>query len=55
MGRQTGAQRRSEYNRKRKLRNQPALTNDMSLTEKDKQDAANEAVSYTHLTLPTKA
>ena len=42
MGRQTGAQRRAEYNRKRKLRNQPALTNDMSLTEKDKQNAADE-------------
>ena len=42
MGRKTGSQRRAEQERKRKLRNQPALTNDMSLTEKDKQDAANE-------------
>ncbi len=38
----TGAQRRAERERKRKLRNQPALTNNMSLTEEDKQDAADE-------------
>jgi len=42
MGRKTGAQRRAERERIRKLNNQKPLTNDMSLTEKDKQDAANE-------------
>jgi len=49
MGRKTGAQRRSEQERKRKLRNQKPLTNDMSLTEKDKQDAADEEALFTIL------
>ena len=38
----SGAQRRAERERKRKLRNQPALTNDMSLTETDLRDIARE-------------
>ena len=49
MGRKTGSQRRAEQERKRKLRNQPALTNDMSLTEKDKQNAADEDAIFTIL------
>tara|TARA_B100000131_G_scaffold139350_1_gene135609 strand:- start:728 stop:2062 length:1335 start_codon:yes stop_codon:yes gene_type:complete len=49
MGRKTGSQRRAERERKRKLRNQKPLTNDMSLTEQDKQDAADEEALFTIL------
>ena len=45
MGRKSGSERRRLQNLKR----QPALTNDMSLTEKDLEDIANEEATFTIL------
>ena len=45
MGRKSGSERRRLQNLKR----QPALTNDMSLTEKDLEDIANDEATFTIL------